>query len=130
MIYYGCPKCRAAMGSPNARAGDSETCPQCGNVVLVPQFSRYDRDNITADSGPTGPSQYDPQHTGTVVAVEMTSKRLKFHHALSCLAIGVTYLGAYFTWDDSKNLWKWLVAAFVASGWFLWIKVLIWWRHG
>lgn len=129
MIYYGCPKCQAAMASPDGMAGGSETCPQCGNVAVVPQ-----------PKGPvppprvsrTGPSQYDPEHTGTVVAVEMTSKKLKFHHALSCLAMVVTYLGTYavFAWDDFNNQWKWLLAAFLATCWFLWIRVLTWWHHG
>ena len=37
MIYYGCPKCGAAMGSPESMAGENETCPACGNVAIVPQ---------------------------------------------------------------------------------------------
>lgn len=129
MIYYGCPKCQAPMASPDGMAGRSETCPQCGNVAVVPM---PEGPPPPSPISATGPSQYDPKHTGTVVAVEMTSKKLKLHHALSSLAMVVTYLGVYFTWiaDDFNNLWKWLVAALAATCWFLWIRLLIWWRHG
>ena len=36
MIYYGCPKCKTAMSSPDSQAGTEETCPNCGNVTTVP----------------------------------------------------------------------------------------------
>ena len=36
MIYYGCPKCEAAMSSPDSLAGQKEVCPNCGNVMFVP----------------------------------------------------------------------------------------------
>lgn len=39
MIYYGCPKCQAPMGSPESMAGTTETCPTCGNVTVVPSVA-------------------------------------------------------------------------------------------
>ena len=36
MIYYGCPKCQAPMASPESQAGQVETCPECGNVAVIP----------------------------------------------------------------------------------------------
>jgi len=36
MIYYGCPKCQAAMSSPESLAGQTETCLECGNVTVIP----------------------------------------------------------------------------------------------
>lgn len=37
MIHYTCPKCSAAMASPEEMAGQTQTCSQCGNVTTVPQ---------------------------------------------------------------------------------------------
>ena len=37
MIYFGCPKCQAAMAAPDGHTGQSETCPECGNVAVVPR---------------------------------------------------------------------------------------------
>lgn len=37
MIYYGCPKCGTAMGSPEGMAGQVEDCPGCGEPVIVPR---------------------------------------------------------------------------------------------
>lgn len=36
MIYYGCPKCKTPMASPDSTAGQTEKCPSCGNVTVVP----------------------------------------------------------------------------------------------
>lgn len=36
MIYFGCPKCGAALAAPESQAGQTETCPECGNVAAVP----------------------------------------------------------------------------------------------
>lgn len=36
MIYYGCPACGTAMASPDSMAGQTEACPECGNVATVP----------------------------------------------------------------------------------------------
>ena len=127
MIFYGCPKCQPPMASPDSMAGQPETCAYCDNVAIVPQPIR---------SGPlpvmrrTRRSQYDPQHTGRIIATEMTSKKLKLHTAVSFLAMLITGCGAYLTWDDFNNQWKWLVATLVTTCWYLLTKVRIWWCHG
>jgi membrane protein YdbS with pleckstrin-like domain len=36
MVFYGCPKCQEPMSSPDSMAGQSESCPSCGNVAMVP----------------------------------------------------------------------------------------------
>lgn len=36
MISFICPKCRQRLESPDSMAGRSESCPQCGNVSIVP----------------------------------------------------------------------------------------------
>jgi len=36
MLYYGCPKCGSPMASPDSLAGQSDQCPDCGNVTTVP----------------------------------------------------------------------------------------------
>lgn len=36
MIYFGCPKCGTPLQSPESQAGQTETCPECGNVAIVP----------------------------------------------------------------------------------------------
>lgn len=36
MLYYGCPACGTAMSSPDSMAGQTEKCPECGNVAVVP----------------------------------------------------------------------------------------------
>ena len=37
MIEYQCPSCGAQMASPVSMAGQSDRCPECGNVARVPQ---------------------------------------------------------------------------------------------
>ena len=41
MIEYECPKCGEPMESPDSRAGDLETCPNCGFVSPVPAGGRH-----------------------------------------------------------------------------------------
>jgi len=50
MIYYGCPKCETPMSSPDSMAGRKESCPGCGNVVIVP--GRTDTLSATTPSPP------------------------------------------------------------------------------
>ncbi|HET6429028.1 MAG TPA: DUF4870 domain-containing protein [Phycisphaerae bacterium] len=37
MIQYTCPKCSSTVAADNNKAGQSHTCPNCGNVNVVPQ---------------------------------------------------------------------------------------------
>ena len=37
MIDFKCPKCQEHMSVPDSLAGQTETCPSCGNVTIVPQ---------------------------------------------------------------------------------------------
>jgi len=37
MIEYQCPKCRESIAVPDSQAGQTETCPECGNVAAVPK---------------------------------------------------------------------------------------------
>ena len=36
MIYYGCPKCQTPMASPDSSAGQTNACPECKNVTIIP----------------------------------------------------------------------------------------------
>lgn len=36
MIEYSCPKCKGGMSYDESLAGDPQTCPECGNVAIVP----------------------------------------------------------------------------------------------
>jgi len=40
MIEFQCPKCREILAVPDSRAGQAETCPDCGNVSIVPQSAK------------------------------------------------------------------------------------------
>lgn len=37
MIHFRCPKCNDQLSVPDSMAGQSETCPNCGNAAVVPQ---------------------------------------------------------------------------------------------
>ncbi len=37
MIQYTCPKCASTVATEDGKTGQSDTCPNCGNVNVVPQ---------------------------------------------------------------------------------------------
>lgn len=37
MIDFKCPNCQEGMSVPDSRTGESEACPACGNVAIIPR---------------------------------------------------------------------------------------------
>lgn len=125
MIYYGCPKCQSAMASPESQAGQTETCPECGNVTIVPQPNH-----------PNG-SNYAPVHSGKVTTTERTSKRLKLHIMIAwlLLIVGVILfcVGLSNYEPDTNDTWFvvfGLLLGVVGIIWGIATRIDIWWRHG
>lgn len=144
MIYFGCPKCAAAMTSPASQAGQKETCPECGNVSIVPkpiipavpaggnvgvQAQRQDGD---LDRG----TSYAPAHSRQVITTERTSKRLKLQVLVAWIAvlvgIGLVVAGCPRDGDDGHYGASVLGVLLIFCGlvWRLLAGISIWWRHG
>lgn len=59
MINYRCPKCNDQMSVPSSLAGQTETCPSCGNVAIVPPLVAEPPaapDRVRAPVPPAAPS--------------------------------------------------------------------------
>ena len=54
MIDYHCPRCQAPMASPDGMVGQSEKCPACGTVTIVP------RPHSAAPRPARGPGEFRP----------------------------------------------------------------------
>ena len=45
MINFRCPKCNEQLSSPDSLSGQTETCPTCAHLAVVPQEKVLNRDN-------------------------------------------------------------------------------------
>jgi Zn-finger nucleic acid-binding protein len=142
MIYYGCPKCQAPMASPDEMAGQTDTCPECGNVAVVPSADTplaTSRHGVrTLEQQPQviyiqpqhNGTPYNPTHAGRVVTIEKTAKRLKLHQLLSSLGLAITVVGAIAAAQLDANVAWWALAAAICFAWTVATRISIWWNHG
>lgn len=70
MIYYGCPKCEAPMSSPESLVGEPQTCPQCGNVTMVPGAQNVNQRD-SSKTKHSGQKQRKSKWVGILVASVM-----------------------------------------------------------
>jgi len=56
MIQYNCAKCGSAVAADNAKAGQPDTCPNCGNVNIVPQAAAGEP-QAESPQGPTASAE-------------------------------------------------------------------------
>jgi len=134
------------MASPESMTGQKDTCPDCGNVTIVPAPRSADvngprRDasaapqGAEARNGPPGGNSFAPRHSGQIVGVERTSKSLKLQRLLAVLtvAIGVAMAIAGCPAEDGRCGPAFpfgLLLAFAGSAWLVTVRILRWWRHG
>ena len=92
MIDFTCPKCGAEMSSPDSLVGESETCPSCGNVTLVPEPDKDESVDASLLLPPLLPPLREP------------SGRLhKQRIALVCIA-GLGMLATFLPWAKIDSL--------------------------
>ena len=117
MPLIECPDCKKQISDA------APTCPGCGRPMQPPAAPLPFGAAGTGVMPPGGPKP---------LLIEQTSKRLKLQEALS---IGAFLVGtvAFIPLLIADYTTPAIMAAVVGGGgllWFIYIRVMIWWRHG
>ena len=95
MITFKCHKCKESISSPESMAGQEETCPNCGNVAVVPQTATP----VPVQVAPIQQvSQPVPQYTPPHVGLDVNVKGIKSTNGLGIAALVLGIIAVLTCW--------------------------------
>jgi DNA-directed RNA polymerase subunit RPC12/RpoP len=117
VIRYTCTKCAAKMDSPASTEGQSETCPECGNLNLVPYAVTcgWDVPGEHRSVKANGPAWARFSDTDVTIRLERPLKLLSYWWAVPLT--GISLLLGQAGWEVVVGLPGWFLIIFGVNRW-------------